>query len=409
MSVDLIKRVLAPLSAIVIMMMGNAFFVSFVSLHLTELGYQESVVGLLHSLYYGGMLLGAMAVERLIARVGHIRAYAAFCAVGTACIIALGLSADIYVWAFARFGLGFCVAMYFVIVESWFLSESTEETRGTILSLYMIALYVSQAASQFILPMLDLSSLEPYFWSALLIVLSQVPLTLTLSPAPHIHEGSRQTLRRLARRSPFGFTGCLIAGLILSALYSFVPVYAQEQGLSVSALLSTCILGGVILQWPLGRLSDIVDRRQILLGVAITTSIPCLGILAFGSSEQLIYTLMFLLGGLAFTLYPLSITQVCDRLQSSDITKATGVLLVVYGIGAMLGPLASSFFVDQLSSGGLYVYVIVNSVALAGFGLWSILFRPGVPLEDQNDFVSIAATTPLAVELDPRAPELEEE
>ena len=401
-------KILAPVFTIFFLMLGNGFFLSFVSLHLDHLGHSEGVIGSIHALYYAGLLIGAWRADHHILKVGHIRAYAAFCAIGTACFLVQALTFDIWVWGLTRFIMGFCVAVYYVVVESWFLSEASDQTRGSILSVYMAVLYLSQAASQYLLPYLDLSSAQPYLYAAILSILSQVPLTLTSAPAPHIHEGSRRTLTSLLRRSPFGFAGCVLAGVILSAIYSFVPLFATAVHLSVPGLVSTCILGGVILQWPLGHLSDIIDRRLVLLGVSVGTALPALAIVYGYPSVQLTYLLIFLLGGFAFTLYPLSITQVCDRLQANDITKATGVLLLAYGIGAVVGPILAPVCIHSFQPGGLFIFITGVTALLSIVGVWTIYFKPPIPLEDQADYVPLPpAATPFAYDLDPRAPEMD--
>jgi MFS family permease len=174
--------------------------------------------------------------------------------------------------------------------------------------------------------------------------------------------------------------------------------------------MSCCILGGVVLQWPIGRLSDIADRRSVLLGLSVATVVSATGLALFTSSEWSFYLQVFILGGLLFTLYPLSITQVCDRLDIQDITKATGVLLLAYGAGAIIGPIAAPPFTQLFPVYGLPGFIAAVATFLSIIGAFMIWRQEGVPMEDQQDFVPLpVTTTPIGYDLDPRAPEIDEE
>jgi MFS family permease len=389
----------------ILLMLGNGFFLSFTSLRLYNLGYDEWIIGTVHSAYYLGLLVGATRAEAVINRVGHIRAYAAYAGIGTACIMLQGLFPNPFIWILTRLVMGFCLAVYYIVIESWFLSSSTPSTRGVILSLYMIAHYSSQALSQFILNMIDISGAEPFLLASLLCAASAVPLALTKSKSPHIDEPSGHSLTSLYRKSHFGFIGCLISGVILSSIYSFVPLFAKTNSLSISASVSICIFGGVLLQWPLGKLSDIMDRRRVLFGVTVLTTLQSALIIAFNPHGIWIYPSLFVLGGLAFTLYPLSISEVCDRLQSNDITKASGMLLLVFGSGSVLGPLIAPIFIDLVPNYGLFLFISLNTSILILTGIRSFIRLPAVPEELQNDFVSLPTVSPVAYELDPRTNE----
>ena len=397
-----IKNILAPLSAILLLMLGNGFFLSFTSLRLNSLGFDEWTVGIVHSAYYLGMLIGAARAESVINRVGHIRAYAAYAGIGTACLMLQGLIPHPFAWILIRMTMGFCLAVYYIVVESWFLCNATAATRGAILSLYMITLYSSQALSQFILNMINLNGDNAFLVAGLLGAASAVPLTLTKSPSPNLHEPSGHSLRSLFQQSHFGFTGCLISGIILSSIYSFAPLYANTNSLSVAWVMSICIFGGVFLQWPVGRLSDIFDRRRVLFGVTVATALQACLIIFINPQGLWIYFYIFILGGLVFTLYPLSITQVCDRLQPNDITKATGMLLLTYGIGAVVGPLIAPFCINFSPVYGLFVFILINAAILVTIGIRSFLYTSAVPEELQSEFVSLPSATPVAYELDPR-------
>jgi MFS family permease len=398
-----IKYILAPLLAILLVTLGNGFFLSFTSLRLNSSGHGGWIVGFVHSAYYFGMLVGAARAEKIINQVGHIRAYAAYTGIGIATLMIQGLTPDPIVWIIMRTIMGFCLAVYYIVVESWFLSKASPTTRGAILSLYMITLYFAQSSSQFILNFIDLNTSEPFLLASLLGALSAVPLALTKAPAPNLHEADGYSLKRLFQESRFGFLGCLISGMILSSIYSFGPLFAETHKLSVGEFMGICILGGVILQWPVGKLSDIFDRRRVLFAITIATVIQSiLMIVADTQAPWVVYTFIFVLGGLVFTLYPLSITHVCDRVQPEAITKATGMLLLAYGVGAVLGPVATPVLINAFPSYGLFVFLLICAGILSVVGIHSFLSAPSVPEDKQNDYVSLPSVSPVAYELDPR-------
>ena len=398
-----IKNIASPLSAILLLMLGSGFFLSFTSLRLNSLGFDEWIIGAVHSSFYLGMLIGATRAERIINQVGHIRAYAAYAGIGTICLMLQGLLPHPLAWIFIRMTMGFCLAVYYIVVESWFLCTATTATRGAILSLYMITLYLAQAVSQFILNVINLDGAEPFFVAGLLAAASAVPLTLTKAPSPNLHDPSGHSLKSLFQQSHFGFSGCLISGIILSSIYSFAPLFANVNNLSVASIISTCIFGGVLLQWPVGKLSDIFDRRKILFGITLATALQASLIVIVNPQGLWIYAFIFILGGLVFTLYPLSITEVCDRLQPKDITKATGMLLLTYGIGAVIGPLVAPICINFSPTHGLFLFILINACSLIIIGLRSFARLSAVPEELQTEFVVLPRETPVAYDLDPRS------
>jgi MFS family permease len=402
---SIIKNILPPLSAILLTMLGTGFFLSFTSLRLDTLGFDGWVVGVVHSAYYLGMLIGAARAEKIINRVGHIRAYAAYTGVGVICLMAQGLTPNPLIWVFIRVVMGFCLAVYYIVVESWFLSSSTQATRGAILSLYMITLYLAQASSQFILNIINLDSSEPFFVAALFASASIITLSLSKAPSPQLHDQSGYSFKSLLKQSQFGFMGCFISGIILSSIYSFAPLFAATNELSVSLTVGVCILGGVLFQWPVGKLSDIFDRRRVLFGLTVFTALQAILLVFIPPHGVLIYALLFTLGGLVFTLYPLSITQVCDNVQPHGLTKATGTLLLTYGIGAVIGPVIAPVFIDAFPVYGLFLFIAVNAIALIIMGIFSFKFSPPVPEKMQIEFVSLPLATPVAYNLDPRIEE----
>ncbi|MEM1282427.1 MAG: MFS transporter [Chlamydiota bacterium] len=396
------RSVTAPLLSIALLTLGSGFFVSFQSLYLQTLGYSNNIIGLVHSAYYAGLLFGTFKVEHFIQRVGHIRAMSTFASMCAIMILLQALNHDPFIWVLLRFVVGYSLAGIFVVIESWFLDKGTETTRGQLLSLYMVAFYSAQAFGQYFLDLYPVNSLQPFIIASLLCCSGVIPVAMTKSKSPEIHEPEVKRVGEVMVESPFGFIGCIISGLILSSIYSFGPNFAQLHEISPSVLMSVIIMGGVLLQIPMGRLSDVFDRRSVLVVLAVLTIPPSLMIPYVLDNEPLLLLTAFILGGLSFTLYPLSVTQACDRIHSKELTSVTATLLMAFGVGSVLGPLITPYFMSFYGSGGLFYYVALMSGLLVVVGFASSYLIPRVPVSQQNEFVPLPRSSPIVYDLDPR-------
>jgi MFS family permease len=405
---QVVRNVISPLLSIGLFMLGSGFFVSFQSILLKNQGYSDLTIGLVHSAYYAGMLVGTLKVEHFIHRVGHIRAMATFASVCAIMILLQSLYQDPYIWVIFRLIVGYCLAGVFVVIESWILDKGTDQTRGQLLSLYMVAFYSAQAGGQLFLELYPIDSLQPFILASLLCCCGIVPVVITKSKSPEIHEPQVKKTVHVLFESPFGFLGCVIAGLILSAIYSFGPNFAQSHDVSPGLMMGTIIMGGVILQIPMGRLSDLFDRRSVLMILALLTVVPCFVIPFVTHDSTLLFLTLFVLGGLSFTLYPVSLAQSCDRIDPKVLTSVTAVLLMAFGIGSVIGPLISPYFMFWYGSVGLFYYVAVMSSVLVLIGFASIYLFKKVPAEQQNAFIALPRSSPILYDLDPRGKPLEE-
>lgn len=385
-------------------------------MRLNNLDVSEQLVGYIHAGYYMGLLVAALKIEPLIQRIGHIRAFSAFASLTTLTILIQALFPSLWVWFIARFLAGICIAALYVTIESWLLSESTSQTRGKILAIYMVTLYASQAASQYILQIIKISTYDAFLVAGALCSLSVIPVAITYKTTPQLHDVPNLKVFKYLKEFPYGFLGCAISGLMLSAFYSFTPNFAQDKAISVPHIMSFTIAGGFILQWPLGKLSDILDRKVVLFWVSVATLVPSILICFLADYEWAVLVLSFLLGGLSFALYPLSIAEVCDHVEQQYIVAATGVLLFAYGLGSVVGPLIVSWFIVTFNSTAMYAYLALVDAILVLMGLYTLFSKTQnrveqsiVPDEESVDFVSLPRMTPVANELNPQSPPQEDE
>ncbi|MBN2479221.1 MAG: MFS transporter [Parachlamydiales bacterium] len=407
---NFIKSLIAPILSLILVVCSSAPFMTFISLKMNAEGYSEASIGATQAFFYLGYLIGSIRAERLVKRIGYIRSFAAFSSLYCGCMLIQGIFMNFYVWSLMRLLGGLSLAALYVVIESWLLTESSNSNRGKILAVYMIALYFSQSLSQLIIKFIDINTTVPFLLFGLLCSFSILPVSMNYSKAPeYCRVVTKKSIKEIYHSSPFGFIGCLMSGLILSAIYSLLPVFAVSSNVSVSYIMAITIAGGFLLQWPLGHLSDIFDRRSVLILVSLLAIIPSI-IIMFFKTSYIIYTFSFFLGGFTFTIYPLSINQVCDRIDSTYISYVMGILSLLYGIGAMTGPIICSFFME-ITPLFLYLYILLTCALLALIGMYFKAKSPKAVLaDDKTEFVPMTSTAPIS-ELDPRVtePQVQEE
>lgn len=385
----------SPLASLVLFVVSGSFFLTFISVKINIIEGSDIVLGMIHSAFYGGLLIGALKSEEIINRVGHIRAFASFSSLLTFTILLQALFSNITFWIFLRFFAGLSTAAIYVIIESWLLAQSTKYNKGKILSVYMCCLYSAQTLGQFGLDIVDVNTIEPFLLAAVVASISVIPASLTYVQAPEIQSLPKMAVSKYLRASPLGFLGCVISGLMLSSIYSFMPGYAFDGGLSVSILVGVTISGGFALQWPIGKMSDIFDRTLVITVMSFLITIICLILLLAPMNELWIYVFSFFLGGLCFSLYPVCIAQVCDYLENANIINVTGVLLFAYGIGAVIGPQGLSFFIKAYNSTAIFHYIGFAALLLGLYGGYSFYSRKPAIQDNVSQFMAFPRVSPI--------------
>lgn len=394
-------QLIAPFISLALLMLANGFFNTFTTLRLKEEGYDVAVIGYVNAAYYGGFLLGAVKFEQVISRIRHIRAFAVFASLLTATTLLQGLFISASSWVVIRFVTGLSVAALFVVVESWFLVVSSESMRSRVLAFYMVSIYSALAFSQFILYAVDVTTLVPFILAALLTVLSIVPVSLTRTTIPELHEPLPGAFIEIVRRSPYGVAGSFLAGVILSTIYSFTPIFATDFGYSVPILMFLVIAGGFLAQWPIGWLADSLRRGVVLFGMCLIGLLPALALHFFPEEEMIVLVATFILGAFTFTIYPTSVTLAVDGLRKDHITSATGVLLLIYSSGGVLGLLLAVFILHFYPEMEMYMYISGALLLLALIGLLTRFQKaPHVKQEAQEQFIPMATAAPILYELE---------
>ncbi len=399
-----LRLIIAPLLSLALLMLSNGFFLTFISAKLYADHYSPMSIGIIQGSYYGGFLIAALKSEGLIQRIKHIRAFSFFAAIGTACTLMTVFADHIAVWIFFRFVVGMCIAALYVVIESWLLMVTHVKNRGVVLALYMFALYSSQSLSQYIINFIDINSMIAFIIAGFLSVLSVLPVTFTHTRIPEMDSTPARAILKYLVVAPLGTIGAVLAGIILGSFYTFAPTYAQFYKISIANLMSFTIAGGFLLQYPIGHLSDIFDRRAIVVLVGIASLFSAVAIILCTGHPFWIYLFSFLLGGFTFTIYPLSVTQVVDRSPSDALTTVAGIVLFAYSIGAVIGPLVTPLFVTIFGSEiGLYYFIALTSLLLGVIGILIIFLKRSLPAREQEAFIPLPPQTPVGYDLDPRS------
>ncbi|WP_339704717.1 MFS transporter [uncultured Sphingosinicella sp.] len=395
------------LAAIFMLMAGGGVLSTLTSVRLEESGAGTLRIGLVATAYFAGLTVGSLHVHRIIAGVGHIRAFTAFVSLFSASTLAYALHLDPLMWSALRFIDGLCIAGVFICLESWLNERAAPETRGLVLAGYMIALYSGQAAGQFLLGIGMAGSGFPFIVASILISLSAIPVALTRITAPVVGVEEPLALRRLYDISPLGIVGTTVTGIMMGAFYGLGAIYARRLGMDLAAtatFMSAVILGGVALQWPLGKLSDRFDRRIVIVftfGAAALTSM-LLAFLAAPDAKLLAAGALF--GGLVFALYPLCVAHTNDHLRPDERVAASGGLVLFYSAGAAAGPIVGGGAMT-FANNGLFLLLATCAAGVLAFGIWRLRTSPPVPDADQQAYQTLPRTTPMAATLDPRGSE----
>lgn len=392
----------ALLVAIFVLMSGSGFLSTLIAIRLELAGASAGMIGLVATSYFAGLMLGSMRVERLIARIGHIRAFAAFVTVYSASSLAYAILEEPLLWSGLRFIDGFAMAGVFVCLESWLNKQATQANRSTVLATYMIALYAGQAAGQFLLNLGENEPDLPFMLSAILLSIALLPVLLTRMEQPQLETIAPFSLKRLYEVSPLGVVGTLATGAILGAFYGLGAVYVQRIGLDLSQVAlftSLVIAGGVAMQYPLGMLSDRFDRRLVVIGCFLAVVATSLPLALYILPGPLTFALGAAFGGFAFALYPLCVAHSNDHLAEDQRIGASSGLVLIYSAGAVAGPLIGSFGLGSMGPRGLFATIAIMGALGGAFGVLRIFARAAVPSEDQQSFQSLPRTTPMAAVL----------
>ena len=385
---------------------GNGLQVVLLGTRAPEAGFSNIATGIVMSGYFAGIFVGSIIVPHILARVGHVRVFGAMSAIASAAVLLHVVFLDPFVWTGMRFASGLSFAGMYIVCESWLNEKATNETRGQLLSLYMITNMAGMAAGQLMISLGEGSSAGLFLLASVMVSIAVVPILITASAAPSFEAPERISFRRLVQVSPLAVVGMVFVGIVISMMFGMGAVYGRNIGLNntqVGYFMTSITLGTLALQYPVGRLSDKFDRRVVIFGATITSGIAISIASLFGADQfglLLIMTLIF--GGLVFSLYSLFIAHANDYLAPSQMVAMSSGLLMVNGAGAVIGSPLAALVIEIVGTRGFMPTIAGFLFLLAGFVLYRMTMRSAVPAEAQGAFVAIPdASSGVAVNLSP--------
>ncbi|MCO7563998.1 MFS transporter [Pseudomonas sp. S 311-6] len=401
MSARLLAMALAPLLGLFIVALGNGFLSSLTTLRLGAAGESATMIGIVSSAYFIGLTLGAIFNDRLILRIGHIRAYTSFASLIAATILLQGLFYDTTWWFALRLVNGWASVGVFLVIESWLLLAGDAKIRGRLLALYMIAFYGAGVLGQAALgEITGWGDTAPFMVAGMLASLSVLPIVILPRVSPLLEQVEPLKPRQLLGVAPTGLVGCFGSGIAIAAVYALLPLYLQRIGLDVGEvgnMMAWVILGAMLLQYPVGRWSDRKDRQDVLIALGALCTVLSVVIVLLPPASALLPAMLFLLGGGVFALYPVAVSHAADRAPADALVPMIQGLLLINSLGSALSPLAISPVMTSYGEAGLFWAFAVVNLCMVTFFLWRRGKRPAP--EHPAPFAPSTTFSPTGAEL----------
>ena len=420
----MIRGHLVPLAALIvasaIFQLSNGTLQTLlpVRLGLAEAG--ELATGLIATAYALGFLVGCVVGARVIHAVGHIRAFATFAAIAAVASLLFQVRVDPTLWFVLRVVHGVCIAGLSTVVDSWINERTPNAARGRVLAIYTIVITLSLGGSQLLIATFDLSSAVLIMVISGLFSFALVPVSLTRQPSPPTPQVVAVSVRRLYAVAPVAAVGCFAVGFMTTAVMNITPYFLSNALVPAATigLLMALIQGGrLMLQWPVGWLSDRIDRRLVILGASGTIVLIMLALALFGPAKGAalrgedgdlvrlgVIGLFALWGGFALTLYAVCVAHAQDRGAPGEAVALTSSLLFAWAIGATLGPLVVGFAMQILGEAMLFWLTGGIAALLAVFTGWRLVHREPAPADERGEFSGVPITSPVIAELNPSEP-----
>ncbi|WP_102110095.1 MFS transporter [Oceaniglobus roseus] len=385
-----------------LLMVGNGLQGTLLGVRGSIEGFSTFEMSVIMSAYFLGFLGGSRRAPEMIRRVGHVRVFAALGSFISAILILYPTITDPWVWVGLRVLIGFCFSAVYVTAESWLNNAATNETRGQSLSLYMIVQMLGIISAQGIVVLGDPSGFVLFVVPSVLVSISFAPILLAANPTPAFETTKPMSLRALYTASPLGCIGMFLLGGIFSAQFGMASVYGTQAGLSVpeiSLFIATIYVGGLVVQYPIGWISDRVDRRILICALALVGAAATATGATLGHVYVVLLGVGFVIGGVSNPLYALLIAYTNDYLQREDMAAASGGLLFINGVGAIAGPVTTGWAMGLIGPAGFWVFMMVLTLLLGVYALYRMTQRPAPSADESSAYIKVLPTaSPVALE-----------
>ncbi len=377
-----------------LIMLGNGLQGTLLGVRASLEGFATTTTGWVMTGYYVGFLVGSIFVPRLVNNVGHIRVFAALASLASSSVLLHTVFVDPILWMGMRLITGFSYAGLYVVVESWLNERSTNQTRGKMLSLYMIVSLGGMTLGQLLLNLAPAEQPELFILTSVLVSLALVPISLTVVAAPAIAQTPPIQIRELYQSSPLGVVGAFGAGIANGTLMGMGAVFASSIGLpiqQVAYFMMAAIFGGMLLQWPIGHFSDVFDRRTVITLVTFLAMLCAAAAIPFVQHPSIaLFVLVALFGGLHLPMYALCIAHTNDKLPTEQMVAASGRMMLIFGCGSSLGPITVALLMTQFGAIGFFWWLAVIHGSIGVFALYRMTRRAATPMEEQGAYVPVA-------------------
>jgi MFS family permease len=397
----------AILLGIGFMMLANGLQGTLLGLRATIEGFSTFTTGIMMSGYFIGIFIGSFLAPMLVKRVGHIRVFSALASLASISILFHGIYINPVIWMAMRIITGICFAGFYVVTESWLNDRASNETRGKILSIYMVVITLGMGSGQFLLNLANPEEIDLFILISVIISFGLIPILLTAKPAPVFEASSKMSVIDLYRASPLAVIGNGLTGMAHGTIFGLGAIYASQVLVdvkSISWFMACFLIGSLITLWPIGYLSDRISRRLVMMTISAISIIASIVAIYVSKDGIAFYLVIVLLGGAAMPMYSICIAYANDRLEPHQIVGASGSLVMVAGIGLSTGPIIIAFFMD-LYSVDFYFWGIASVFAMILIlTLIRIKSRVGIAIEDQSQLIATGAIgTPIAEFIAPGA------
>ncbi len=398
------------LTSTLLLLAGSGLTGVLLPLRAGDEGWGPVTIGWMGFFYAAMFMAGCIVVPKLVARVGHVRVYAVLATLLSMSMLLHALFVDAIAWTILRGLAGFSLAGSYMVVESWLNEKTPNEARGNVFSFYMVANMVGLMGGQLLLILGDPQTTVLFMVAALFYAAAVIPTGLSNAASPKPLAQASLDLKAIYRNSPVAVAGVISTGITFGAWNFQAPVYGDLLGLSdgqIASMMVITMIGGTLAQFPLGRLSDRMDRRYVMIGSSLAgIGLSVLLMVWENPPVTMLFVMMFAFGAVLMPLYSIVIAHGNDHAPDGDFVKISSGLLIIYGVGNMVGPLVAGVLIENLGAAGLFVTMTSAYVVFSCYVAWRIMQRSPVPEAERSEFLAtpmMRTQTPEALTLDPRS------
>lgn len=400
---QILRPVISLLLGVALLLSSNGILFTYLPLRGQAEGFGSLSLGIIASFYYVGFVSGCLFSPSIIMRAGHIRAFAAAVALATAATLAYALFPNVPMWSALRFVTGFCLAGFYLVIESWLNDRATNETRGLVMSSYIVVNFAAITLGQMMTTLHPIGNATTLVLAGILSSLAIIPVTLTRSAQPAPVASVSFHPQKLFAAAPVALIGSFVIGIANGAFWGFAPISAAGIGFDVNgvaAFMSLCVLAGAIAQWPIGRLSDRIDRRKVLFVTLLLAAAAGFSLWLIGASGIVFIILGTIFGALALPGYSLAAAHGFDKTPASDVVSSSATILLSNGLGSIIGPLLVGVLMTQQGPRSLFLLTAIVQLALAGYLFHRIRKVDAMPPVERTEF-DLAATSQVGAVMPP--------